>query len=125
MSATASVPESVSEASRFQRAIELFDHANAADPNVEVIDGKREPRELVYARRLYNWVQQLLPNPSEALLLAARCQHICRWMIPRDGYPKTRPGYLKWRNDLKAFHSRKAGEILVQASYSEDIVSAV
>lgn len=125
MSGMPSIPESVSDAARFQRAIELFDQANAADPNVETIDGEPQPRELLYARRLYNWVRHLLPNASETLLLAARCQHICRWIIPRESYPKTRPGYLKWRNDLKIFHSKKAGEILVQAGYSQDLVSAV
>src|SRR4051812_17453985 len=119
MNGAAGIPESVSDAVRFQRALELFDQANAADPNVETAEGKPEPRELLFARRLYDWVQRLVPNPSETLLLAARCQHICRWMISRDSYPMTRAGYLKWRNDLKVFHSGKAGEILVQAGYSQ------
>ena len=53
-----------------------------------------------------------LPKASEPLRLAARCQHLCRWMIPRDSYPMTRAGYLKWREDLKHFHAEKAGAIL-------------
>jgi hypothetical protein len=37
----------------------------------------------------------------------------------------TRTGYLKWRNDLKAFHAQKAGEILRAAGYPEDFIARV
>jgi hypothetical protein len=70
-------------------------------------------------------VLKLAPGASETLRLAARCQHICRWMIPRDSYPMTRPGYLRWRSDLKNFHARKAGEILGQAGCSDDVIKKV
>ena len=36
-----------------------------------------------------------------------------------------RAGYLRWRNDLKAFHARKAGEILRNVGYPEEIVVQV
>ena len=62
---------------------------------------------------------------SEELLLAARCQHICRWEIPRDSYPMTRAGYLKWRADLKKFHAQKAGDILRETGYDETVVRRV
>src|SRR5208283_1482251 len=67
----------------------------------------------------------LAPAASEVLRLAARCQHICRWTIPRDTYPMTRPGYLRWRSDLKNFHARKAGEILQQAGCAADVIKKV
>ena len=102
-----------------------FDAENAQDPNFEVESGARHPRELLYARRLGDWVARLCPNASESLRLAARCQHIRRWEIPRQSYPMTRPGYLKWRSDLKAFHARKAGEILGDIGYSPDLVRRV
>jgi hypothetical protein len=37
----------------------------------------------------------------------------------------TRAGYLQWRAALKAFHARKAGEILRQCGYPEDLVLRV
>ncbi len=37
----------------------------------------------------------------------------------------TRPGYLKWRADLKKFHAQKAGEILHEAGYDEDTIRRV
>src|SRR5580704_7803343 len=88
----------------FAAAIGRFDAENALDPNMEMADGVAHPRELLYARRLTDWVLKLAPDASETLRLAARCQHICRWTIPRNSFPMTRPGYLRWRNELKNFH---------------------
>lgn len=109
----------------FAAAIAAFDAANAQDPNAEEANGRLWPRELLYARRLTGWVLQLNPEAAEPLQLASRCQHICRWQIPRDTYPKTKPGYLKWREDLKRFHSEKARDILQQVGYPSDIITRV
>jgi hypothetical protein len=115
----------VSNNERFQQAIRRFDEENARDPNAEVVDGVARPRELVYAERLTAWVEKLRPNAPEELRLAARCQHICRWMIPRDSYERTKAGYLRWRNELKKFHAQKAGEVLRAAGYEEEIIARV
>ena len=109
----------------FQEAIRRFDEANGADPNTFIIDGKPVPYELFYAQRLTEWVERLSPRASLALRLAARCQHICRWMIPRNSYPMTRAGYLKWRTDLKQFHAKKSGEIMADSGCSEPLVARV
>lgn len=115
----------VPDPARFEEALRRFDEENACDPNIEIAEGQPCPRELIYAKRLSEWVLKLCPNASEELRLAARCQHICRWMIPRNSYPMDRPGYLRWRNKLKAFHARKAGEILREVGYPESIVLKV
>jgi Domain of unknown function (DUF4202) len=113
------------EEQAFREAIRRFDEANSADPNTVVIEGKPVPYELLYAQRLTDWVEHLSPSASPALLLAARCQHICRWMIPRGSYPMTRAGYLKWRTDLKQFHAQKSGEILSQSGCSPELMARV
>ena len=113
------------EEQAFRDAIRGFDEANSADPNTVLVDGKPVPYELFYALRLTEWVERLSLNASPALLLAARCQHICRWMIPRTSYPMTRPGYLKWRTDLKQFHAQKSGEILTESGCSPEMVARV
>ncbi|HVU27090.1 MAG TPA: DUF4202 domain-containing protein [Verrucomicrobiae bacterium] len=106
---------------KFAAALRRFDEGNSRDPNSE----NGQPRELLYAQRLSDWVLRLCPNASEELRLAARCQHLCRWQIPRDSYPMTRAGYLKWREDLKKFHAQKAGEILRETGYDENIIRRV
>jgi len=106
---------------KFDDAIRRIDEENSRDPNQE--DG--QPRELLYAKRLTAWVLKLQPDAGEALRLAARCQHICRWESPRENYPMTRAGYLKWRADLKKFHAQKAGEILRESGYDETVILRV
>jgi hypothetical protein len=119
------VTDTFQPSDRFLAALRLFDTENTRDPNVEAVDGVPHPRELLYAQRLTDWVLLLCPNANEELRLTARCQHICRWQIPRASYPMTRPGYLKWRADLKKFHAQKAGEILHEVGYGEDMVRRV
>ncbi len=113
------------DAARFQNALCRFDAENAHDPNVDISDGTPRPRELLYAERLTAWVLKLQPEAPEALRLAARCQHLCRWMIPRSSYEMTRAGYLRWRAELKTFHARKAGEILREVGYSDEFCARV
>ena len=115
----------LSDTNRFEAAIRRFDSANSLDPNLEIVEGMARPRELVYAERLTHWVLKLCPDASEELRLAARCQHICRWMVARSSHPMTRPGYLKWREDLKQFHAEKAGEALRAVGYPEETIAKV
>ena len=109
----------------FQQAIQAFDHMNAQDPNLLRFEGQEYPRELWYAGELTRWVLQLQPNASEALRLAARCQHLERWKIPRGDFPPGRVGYLNWRKKLAQFHASRAEETLRALHYSEDIVQRV
>ena len=113
------------DATRFDAALRRFDEENARDPNSETVAGVSHPRELLYAQWLTDWLLKLSPNASEALRLAARCQHLCRWIIPRESYPMTRPGYLKWREDLKHFHAQRAAEILRETGYPENVIHRV
>jgi hypothetical protein len=106
---------------KFQSALRHFDAENSRDPNLE--NGR--PRELLYTERLTGWVLKLCPDASEPLRLAARCQHICRWESPRENYPMTRAGYLKWRADLKKFHAEKSGAILRAVGCDEDTIRHV
>jgi hypothetical protein len=113
------------DSQRFESALRRFDGENSRDPNHEAVDGIPHPRELLYAQRLVNWVLRLCPGASEQLRLAARCQHICRWEIPRQSHPMTRAGYLQWRATLKKFHAKKAGDVLREAGYPEDVIRRV
>jgi len=110
---------------RFARAIAAFDQANAADPVREAVSGVERPRELVQAERLSAWIERLEPLASEALRLAARCQHLERWKIPRSSYPDGRVGYLQWRTKLARFHADRAAELLRGAGYDDATIDQV
>ncbi len=112
---------------RFTQAIEKIDAVNAEDPNWLEVDGEQRPLEVVHAERRTEWVRRLVgrDEASEALLLATRGQHIRRWEIPRNTYPRTRDGYLKWRQALKQFHADKTGEILQTVGYNDEEIERV
>ncbi len=110
---------------RFQRAIAEFDLLNGRDPNHRVVEGGAVPFELFFAGKLTEWVLRLNPAPSEAALLAARCQHLCRWEIPRSDYPMGRSGYLAWRRDLKMFHADRSAEVLQKVGYDSQTIDRV
>jgi len=110
---------------KFEKAIQLFDAANSKDPFEESSQGKMHPKELLYAQRMSAKLQDYEPNASEAVRLTARCQHICRWEIPRDTYEMNRKGYLTWRRDLSKFHAKKASKILKDVGYNNGLIDTV
>ena len=110
---------------RFERAIELIDEANAADPTVLMVNGQPRPKELAHAEIATEWVRRLRPDADEALLLAARAHHIRRWKVPRSSYPEGRKAYLRWRADLQKFHAREAEAILREAGYDAGTIARV
>jgi hypothetical protein len=110
---------------RFARATAEFDRRNAEDPAQEVIHGTPRPRLLLQAERLAHWIARLDPDASEALRLAAHCQHLERWKIPRSDFPEGRVGYLTWRTRLGRFHAERAAEVLREVGYDDASVKAV
>lgn len=108
-----------------EKALQAFDLANSKDPNIEVVNGKDIPKELIYGQRMSKVLNEFDPQASTALQLAARCQHICRWESPRSNYEMNRVGYLTWRADLKKFHAKKASEILTDLGFEADIIDRV
>ncbi|MBD0725354.1 hypothetical protein B6A10_09200 [Flavobacterium sp. L1I52] len=112
-------------ASKFQKAIEWIDAENAQDPNTEIHESVSFPKELLYSDRMYAKLMDFYPNASEAVQIAAKAQHICRWKIARESYPMDRVGYLKWREELKKFHAKTTATILEKAGYDEDFIARV
>lgn len=89
----------------------LIDAAHAADPKLAP-DGR--PAELVYADRMEAWVVRAAAA-DPLLRLAARCQHLERWSVPRVNFPDGKAGYLTWRKSLYKKQAARARELLIQA----------
>lgn len=110
---------------RLAAALAAIDAANTADPNRITIRGVEQPKELGHAALVTEWVQRLTPEPSEALLLAARAHHLRRWTIPRASYPLGRSGYLRWRKELHEQHARDVADILAGVGYDDTEIARV
>lgn len=110
---------------KYDKAILLIDEANKKDPNQEAVNGITYPKEYIYGVRMSERLDEFMPDAKEAIKLAVRCQHICRWEIPRSEFPMDRVGYFKWRNELKELHAKKAGEILEVVGYDQEVIEEV
>lgn len=93
-------------------ARQAIDAAHATDP-IRTPDG--QPAELVYANRMERWVELLVPSAPALLRLAARCQHLERWSVPRSSYPMDKAGYHAWRKFLYKKQAERARELLLKA----------
>jgi tRNAThr (cytosine32-N3)-methyltransferase len=90
----------------------LIDAAHAADPH-RATDGRAA--ELVYADRMEAWCARLAPELGPLLALAARCQHLERWSVPRNSFPDGKAGYFAWRKSLYVKQAQRARDLLVAA----------
>lgn len=109
----------------YQAAITAFDQANSEDPNMELFEGKKFPKELLYAQRMSDMQQRFAPEASEAVKLAVRAQHIQRWKVPRSDYPMDKSGYMLWRTGLYKFHAETAGNIMQKVGYDNEMIARV
>lgn len=115
----------MSTSEQLEDTVRRIDAANSEDPNAEGTGEQEVPAALVYGRRMSAWVDRLKPDASEALKMAARAQHIRRWVIPRANFAMDRAGYHKWRTTLYAFHGEKAAEIMREVGYDQETIERV
>lgn len=94
-------------------AIALIDAANRADPTLEA----DQPAALLYGQRMTVELDRLFPGSSDVLRIAARGQHVERWLLPRGEYPEGREGYLAWRREQARRHALRIAGIMAEAGY--------
>jgi tRNAThr (cytosine32-N3)-methyltransferase len=99
----------------YAQARQLIDTAHSADPH-RTKDGR--PAEQVYADRMEDWAARVAAEPTPLLLLAARCQHLERWSVPRASFPDGKGGYFAWRKSLYTKQAERARELLLKAGVS-------
>jgi len=115
----------MADAVRFMKVIQSIDLLNDDDRKRVTDEGRDVGYELYFSRLLFAKTLSLDSEASEALLLAARAQHVGRWKMPRSDFPIGRVGYLKWRSDLKRYHATVATDALENAGYDEATINQV
>jgi len=110
---------------RLAQVLAAIDAANARDPVLAAIDGATAPRAMIYGQRMSAALASYQPDASESLQIAARAQHIERWIIPRESYPAGRIAYLKWRKDLQHHHAKRMNGIMAEAGYGANDIARV
>lgn len=98
-----------------ERVISDIDFFNQDDPNKECNEiGQWLSKEVLYSQRMSQVLNEFEPNASSELQIAARAQHMGRWLSARSDYPQGKAGYLNWRKDLGKKHAQLCQEILVK-----------
>jgi hypothetical protein len=115
----------MADAVRFMKAIQSIDLLNDVDRKRVTDEGRDVGYELYFSRLLFAKTLSLNSVASEALLLAARAQHVSRWKMPRSDFSIGRAGYLKWRSDLKRYHATVAADVLGDAGYDKATIDQV
>lgn len=101
---------------RLARALALIDAANAADPTLD--DGR--PAALVYGERMSAEAERLFPTAGDVLRIAARGQHVERWLLPRSAYPEGKEGYHAWRREQGRRHADRVAGMMSAAGYGPE-----
>lgn len=95
-------------AGNLEQALAAIDRANAADPTGEA---------LAYGQHMTAELARLFPAAAEILQIAARGQHVERWLLPRSDYPAGKEGYLAWRREQARRHAARVSGIMARAGY--------
>ncbi|MBT9555718.1 MAG: DUF4202 domain-containing protein [Myxococcales bacterium] len=114
----------------FDDAMAAFEALSAEDPEREAVvtnDGSPEalPAELLYGRRMVDWLARLRPDAPKPLVLAVKAQHLCRWKLPRSSYPDGLTGYKAWRRAEMGAHAELASTSLRGVGAPEHVVERV
>lgn len=90
-------------------ALAAIDAANSGDPKGEA---------LIYGQRMSAELARLFPDASDVLQIAARGQHVERWLLPRADFPEGKEGYHAWRREQGRRHGLRVAGIMADAGYA-------
>jgi len=108
-----------------ETAIKQFDRVNGEDPRRQTVARKSYARELIFARKVYAWVERLNSSAPEDIRLAARAHTLRRWEIPRNQFRMDINGYQQWRSATASHAADSAAKILKNIGYADVIIREV
>lgn len=107
---------------KLDAVLQAIDHTNQADPTTTPDDaGKEQPAAYLYGLRMTSELDRLFGDQaSDVLRIAARGQHIERWLLKRSEYPEGRAGYLAWRRDQGRAHGERLAGLMQDAGFAPE-----
>lgn len=113
------------EQTQYTTAVELINSVHNQDPNSEIVEDVEIKGELLYSQRMLAMLEKVQPDASFELKLAAQCQHISRWSIPRATFSMDKKGYYQWRAAIMEHQLGITINTLKQAGIEENVVSII
>lgn len=113
------------EQTQYTIAVELINSVHNQDPNSEIIDGVDIKAELLYSNRMLTILEKVAIDASFELKLAAQCQHMSRWSIPRATFSMDKKGYYQWRAAIMEHQLSVTSSVLKQAEINEQSIEII
>lgn len=110
---------------QYKTAIELIDKVHNQDPTSETIDEVELKAELLYSNRMLAILEKVAPDASLELKLAAKCQHISRWSIPRATFSMDKKGYYQWRAAVMEHQLNVTTYTLEKAGIADETIAVI
>ncbi len=100
--------------------LSAIDEINRQDPNVILVNGSSQAKELVYGQQMTDCLKLYWPEANELLQIAVRAQHIKRWQLKRTEFAEGKAGYYQWRIAQGKFHAELTASIMLVQGYSAE-----
>lgn len=110
---------------QYRIASEKIDAAHSSDETMQLENGNLVPAELLYSKRMLSVLELVNAGSSFEIKIAAQCQHLKRWSVPRSLYPYDRRGYHQWRQVVMDFQLQETKLILSLAYIGESDIKHI
>lgn len=110
---------------QYTTSVELINSVHNQDPNSEIIDGVDIKAELLYSNRMLAILEKVAPYASFELKLAAQCQHMSRWSIPRATFSMDKKGYYQWRAAIMEHQLSVTTSVLKQSEINDESIAVI
>ncbi len=110
---------------QYNAAIELIDAIHNQDPSTVTFEGVEVKAELQYSQRMLSMLEKVQPKALLELKLAAQCQHMSRWSIPRATFSMDKKGYYQWRAAIMEYQLNITSTVLKQAEVNDESIEVI
>lgn len=110
---------------QYHKAKEKINQEHSLDLTFNTEGGIEYPAELLYSNRMLSILELVLPESSNVMKIAALCQHLKRWQIPRDNFPYDRRGYHEWRRVVMDYQLEQTRLVLSDVGIEKDDITQI
>ena len=110
---------------QYINAVNRINAIHNEDISSETTEGKEVKAELLYSERMLSVLKLVAPDSSHELKLAALCQHMSRWSIPRATFPMDKKGYYQWRAAIMDHQLEVTTRALAESGIDEQSIAVV
>ena len=110
---------------QYIKASRAIERIHETDPNLLTENAASIAAEKLYSRRMLSVLDLVQTNSPYSLKIAAQCQHLKRWGVPRSEYPYDRRGYHLWRRAVMEYQVELTRQVLNESEIEESEIVVI